>query len=311
VSGIVVFGYSDVGHACLKFLLDRQEPVVAVYTHADKPGEDIWFPSVRKLAEERGVPVVLEEDLSRPEESERLSRLAPDLILSFYYRNLIPAAVLSRARRGAFNMHGSLLPKYRGRAPVNWAVLHGEPHTGATLHEMVARADAGDIVDQEAVDIGPDDTAAEVQSRVTAAAVRVLERQIGALKSGTAPRRPQNDAEATTFGRRGPQDGEIQWTRPAREIHNLVRAVTHPYPGAFGSVRGAKTFIWKTRIPAQSRTKAGTPPGAVFVRSGRLCVACGDGNVIEVLSAQRPGGPELAGDEFARRHVMASTEEKS
>ena len=307
---LLVFAYSDVGHACLKFLLDRKENVAAVYTHEDKPGEKIWFPSVSDLAREHGVPVRTEERLGA-EELRFISSLAPDLIFSFYYRNLIPSAVLELPKLGAYNMHGSLLPKYRGRAPVNWAVLNGESQTGATLHVMVAKADAGDIVDQQAVPIDPDETAINVQAKVTQAAVTVLARQIDALKNGAAPRRPQETSQATVFGRRRPEDGAIQWTMAAAQIHNLVRAVSHPYPGAFANLFGERTMIWKTRLPADGGTKKGTAPGMVLVRGGRLCVACGDGKAIELLTVQRAGGPEMTGTEFVKRHGTAQREEKS
>jgi methionyl-tRNA formyltransferase len=308
VSGprLLVFAYSDVGHACLKFLLDRKENVVAVYTHEDKPGEQIWFPSVSALAREHGLPVRTEERLGA-DELRFISSLAPDLIFSFYYRNLIPSAVLDLPKLGAYNMHGSLLPRYRGRAPVNWAVLNGEKQTGATLHVMVAKADAGDIVDQQPVDIGPDDTAIEVQARVTQAAVTVLSRQIDNLRNGAAPRRPQDASQATVFGRRRPEDGAIQWTMTAAQIHNLVRAVSHPYPGAFADVLGERTMIWRTRLPADAGTKKGTPPGMALVRGGRLCVACGDGKAIELVTVQRAGGPEMTGAEFVKSHREAKS----
>jgi methionyl-tRNA formyltransferase len=293
---LVVFGYSDVGHACLKFLLDRGEAVAAVFTHEDRPGENLWFPSVAALARERGVPVRLGENLSAEPEASFLASLKPDLILSFYYRNLIPGAVLRAPRLGAFNMHGSLLPRYRGRAPVNWSVLKGETESGATLHVMVEKADAGDIVDQQAVPIGPDDTAMDVQARVTQAAVAVLARQIDALKAGTAPRRAQDPSQATYFGRRTPEEGLIDWSRPAAEIHNLVRAVTHPYPGAFGPLSGEDTRIWKTRLGGPSTQE----PGRARADGDRLFVACGDGREIEILQLQRTDGPETPASDFMR-----------
>ena len=294
---IVVFAYSDVGHACLKLLLDRGENVAAVYTYEDKPGEAVWFPSTAALARERGVPVFTDRDLASKEEQARLKELAPDLIFSFYYRHLIPEAVLALPRLGAFNMHGSLLPKYRGRAPVNWAVLKGETRTGPTLHVMTARADAGEIVDQEAVPIGPDDTAAEVQARVTKAAVRVLERRLEELKAGTAPRRAQDASQATKFGRRTPEDGRIDWSRPAKEVHDLVRAVTHPYPGAFTDAFGRRLWVWRTRLAGPAKA----PAGEARSDGGRLYVACGDGREVELARVQLEGGSETDGGAAAPR----------
>ncbi len=200
-------------------------------------------------------------------------------------------------RLGAFNIHGSLLPKYRGRAPVNWAVLQGEKVTGATLHWMAEKPDSGDIVDQQEVPIGPEDTALEVQRRVTAAAVQVLERRLEQLKSGSAPRRPQKEAEATTFGKRGPEDGRIDWTRTAGQVHDLVRAVTHPYPGAFTDIFGGKTYLWKTRLPGLGAHD--NFPGQIRTEGGTLYVACGDDRYVEVLRLQREGEEEMDGAVFA------------
>jgi len=163
---VAVFAYSDTGHACLKLLLERGERVVFVATHRDAPGESLWYPSVAELARSHGIePLILENPLD-PQAIARLRVAAPDLLLSFYYRRVLPEAMLSAPRLGAFNMHGSLLPKFRGRAPVNWAVLKGETSTGATLHAMTTRADAGPIVDQVAVPIGLGDTAIDGQKRV-------------------------------------------------------------------------------------------------------------------------------------------------
>ncbi len=286
---IVVFAYSDVGHACLNYLIESRANIVCVYTHQDNPWEKLWFPSVAKLARAHSIPIRIAENLQDKKEAEFLASLSPELMFSFYYRNMIPQTVLNLPRLGAYNMHGSYLPKYRGRAPVNWAVLNGETQTGATLHVMVKKPDAGDIVDQQAVAIGPDDTAAEVQERVTKAAVAVLSRQIDNLKAGRAPRTPQNQSEASYFGRRRPEDGEIDWDWPAARIHNLVRAVTHPYPGAFGKISSEKISIWKTRLQP--------------IDNDGLVVTAGDGKKLEILSLQRDGEREISGIEFLKRHA--------
>jgi methionyl-tRNA formyltransferase len=294
---IVVFAYSDTGHACVKFLLDRGEDVALVVTHADDPKERQWFPSVAELARSRGIETVVADDPREPAVLARIEAAKPDLLLSFYYRGILPDSLLRLPRLGAFNVHGSLLPKYRGRAPVNWAILSGEKVTGTTLHVMTAKPDAGDIVDQESVPIGPDDTAGEVQKRVSAAAVKILERRLEDLKNGTAPRRSQDEAAATTFGRRGPQDGHIDWSRTAEQVHNLVRAVTHPYPGAFTGIFGGKTFLWKTRLPGLGAHD--NFPGQIRMERGRLYVACGDDRYLEVLRLQREGEEEMDGSAFS------------
>ncbi len=296
---IAVFAYSDTGHACLEHLLDRRENVVLVATHRDQPDEAAWFPSVASLSRSRGVePVVMENPLDRASIS-RVRTARPDLIFSFYYRRILPEEILSEAPLGAWNMHGSLLPKFRGRAPVNWAVLKGETRTGATLHAMTERADRGPILDQEAVPIGPDDTAIEVQRRVTAAAVAVLARRLDELKSGEARPVAQDESQASRFGRRRPDDGRIDWTRPAKEVHDLVRAVARPYPGAFTDVFGAKTFVWRSRLPGLAAHD--TFPGQVRAEEERLFVACGDDHYVELLSLQAEGEPEEGAAEYLMR----------
>jgi len=283
--GLVVFAYSDIGYECLDLLIARGEAVRVVFTHEDDPGETRWFRSVAELARRHGIPVRYDEPRVGSEAAGLIAALAPDLIFSFYYRRMIPTAVLAAARRGAFNMHGSLLPRYRGKAPVNWAVLHGERETGVTFHHMVARADAGDIVDQEAVPIGPEDTAYEVMRRMVPAARRLLDRQLAALKAGTAPRRPQDEARASKFGGRRPEDGRIDWTQPAARIVNLVRAVARPYPGAFSELNGRRLMVWTAR--AAGAVSVSGRPGEVMSISP-LRVRAGEG-AVEVLEAEWAG----------------------
>jgi methionyl-tRNA formyltransferase len=273
---ILFFGYSEVGHDCLSLLLERGDNVVALITHEDNPGEKIWFKTPAAAAREKGIPVHTPEKAGAPESFERITAMRPDLILSVYYRNMIGTKILGLAPLGAFNMHGSLLPKYRGRAPINWAVLHGEPRIGMTLHRMVKEPDAGDIVDQDGVDIGPRDTAEQAFRKVLPCARRVLGRQIDALLSGTARETPQDPSQATYFGGRRPEDGRIDWSKSSREIFNLIRAVTDPYPGAFTDVGEARLMAWwaEPESPAV-RGKSG-PPGQVLSASP-LVVATGDG----------------------------------
>ncbi len=241
---ILFFGYSEVGYEALSLLIERGDNVVALITHADNPGEKIWFKTPAVAAQEHGIPVHTPENVNTPEWRERLGQLAPDLILSVYYRNMIGERILGLARLGAFNLHGSLLPRYRGRAPINWAVLHGEPRIGMTLHRMVKKADAGAIVDQDGVDLGPRDTAEQAFRKVLPCARHVLERQMDALLAGTATETPQDESQATYFGGRKPEDGRIDWRRTTVQIFNLIRAVTDPYPGAFSDVDGVRLMVW-------------------------------------------------------------------
>jgi methionyl-tRNA formyltransferase len=283
----VVFAYHNVGVRCLRVLLAHGVDVPLVVTHADSPGETIWFASVAASAAEYDIATVAPDDPNTPELLSRIGGLGPDFLFSFYYRKMLKGPLLRIAPQGALNMHGSLLPKYRGRAPVNWAVLHGERETGATLHYMTEKPDDGDIVGQTAVPILPDDTAQEVFDKVTVAAEITLDRVLRALVAGTAPRAPQNLAAGRYFGGRRPEDGIVDWNRDAATVHNLVRAVAPPYPGAFTTVGGVPARVLKTRVVAGA-----TPPTlapSLEVRDGRLFAHCGGGGTLRVLALEIGG----------------------
>ena len=266
----VVFAYHDVGCRCLQVLLAGRVEVPLVVTHEDAPGETIWFDSVAALARTHDIPVITPEDPNEPDVIERINRLAPDFLFSFYYRRMLKPALLQLPARGALNMHGSLLPKYRGRVPVNWAVIRGETETGATLHYMTAKPDQGDLVDQLAVPILPDDRAIDVFRKVTVAAELVLDRSLPQLAAGTAPRTPQDLARGSYFGGRCAEDGRIDWSRSAASIHNLVRGVAPPYPGAFCTLNGHRLRVLRT-VPIAAPVPVGWTPRLASRRRARLC----------------------------------------
>jgi methionyl-tRNA formyltransferase len=285
----VVFAYHNVGVRCLRVLLAHGVDVRLVVTHVDDPRENRWFASVADVALECGIPTCTPDDPNAADVVAQVRALDPDFLFSFYYRMLLAAPILAVPKRGALNMHGSLLPRYRGRAPVNWAVLHGERETGATLHYMTERADAGDIVAQSAVPILPDDTAKEVFDKVTVAAEVALDGVLTALISGTAPRRTQDLSAGRYFGGRRPQDGIIDWSRDATAIHNLVRAVAPPYPGARTTVDGVPALVLRTRVLNAASPPAGPP--AIEARDGRIFARCGGGGTLSVLALQIAGQP--------------------
>jgi methionyl-tRNA formyltransferase len=279
----VVCGYSEIGTIGLECLVEAGFAVPLLVTHEDTPGETIWWRSTADRARALGIEVTTARD--------RIAALRPDFLFSFYYRDLIPPAILSLASRGALNLHGSLLPRYRGRAPVNWVLVNGERETGVTLHDMDAKADHGDIVDQERVPIAFEDTARTLFDKVAAAARVVLRRSLPLLAAGTAPRHPQDHARATSFGRRTPEDGRIDWSWPALRIHNLVRAVARPWPGAFTPAGGRRLLVWRA-IP---RPAAPAEPGVILgPAEDGILVGCGDGALL-VREAQFDGGPILTG----------------
>ena len=253
-------------------LLDAGVEVPLVVTHQDDPNEARWYASLFDFSRKNNLRVLADPALAT------LDIGNPGLIFSFYYRSMLPMPLLQRARLGAFNMHGSLLPKFRGRAPLNWAILKGETETGVTLHEMVEKPDAGRIVDQQAVPIGPDESALEVFRRMTEAAELVLRRSLKNLISGKAELRANDLPQGSYYGRRRPEDGRIDWSKSAKEIHDLVRAVAPPFPGAF--TEGMK--VHKTRIEPAKKPRQQGP----YKEDGQWFAGCGDGKVLRLLEVQ-------------------------
>jgi len=290
----IVFAYHDIGCVGLQALVDAGYDVQAVFTHTDSPDENNFFSSVARVGAGLNLPVYAPEDVNHPLWVDRIRELQPDVIFSFYYRNMLSEEVLSLAPLGGFNLHGSLLPRYRGRAPVNWALLKGETETGVTLHKMVKRPDAGDIVGQLAVPISNDDIALTLHAKVRDAAKVLLTDVLPKIKQGNVSLTPQDESQASYFGRRTAADGEIHWHKSATEINNLIRAVTEPYPGAFTYLGQRKMTIWRSRPLDTAHDKK---PGTVL-SSDPLVVACGEG-ALEILAGQSESGLYVQGSRLA------------
>ncbi|MDB6082622.1 MAG: formyl transferase protein [Gammaproteobacteria bacterium] len=279
----VVFAYSEVGVRCVRELLTQGVEIPLLFTHADDPAESRWFGSVRQLAAEHGLRVETPEDPNTPEWVAQARHVDPDFLLSFYYRHMLKPAWLEVPHRGALNMHGSLLPKYRGRAPVHWAIIRGESVTGASLHYMLEKPDAGALVDQQSVPILENDTALDVSFKVADAAQRVLHRSLPKLISGTADARPLDLSQGSYFGRRRPEDGRIDWRQGARAVHDLVRAVAPPFPGAFTEVNGCRLELLETRIDdAPARHGADAAP-CLYAAEDSWYADCIDGRRIKIV----------------------------
>jgi methionyl-tRNA formyltransferase len=291
----VVFAYHDVGVRCLSVMLAHGVRIPLVVTHRDDPGENVWFESVEKLARGHDLEVATPEDPNSPAFLQKLGEISPDFLFSFYYRHMLSPAVLATAMRGAFNMHGSLLPKFRGRAPVNWAILRGEDSTGATLHEMVDKPDAGRIVDQMAVPILPDDRAIDVFRKVTVAAELVLDRALPGVLDGMAPLHAQDLSQGGYFRGRKSDDGRVDWTKGAKEIHDLVRAVAPPYPGAFTMLGGQRLRLTRTLV-LEERSAPHAPRLRYDGKS--LLAECADGGVLKIVECDLDG-KALAAATFA------------
>ncbi len=303
----VVLAYHNMGCAGLRALLRAGYEVVAVFTHSDDPNENIWFESVAEVAAEHGIPVFAPEEINHPLWVERIREMGPDILFSFYYRNLIKPAILDIPSQGCMNLHGSLLPKYRGRVPINWVLVNGEEETGVTLHYMTPRPDDGDIVAQRRIAIKDEATAKTLFDECVVLGASMLDEVLPQIKNGTAPRIPQNPADATYFGGRKPKDGQIHWAQSAQQVRNLIRAVTRPYPGAFTSSNDRKIIIWSSVVVPESEilleganvgTSSRPEPGTIL-QTEPLVVACGR-DALRIDSGQLEGSVFQSGIQLAR-----------
>jgi methionyl-tRNA formyltransferase len=306
VKSAVVFAYHNVGVRCIKALLAAGIEIKLIVTHEDNPNENIWFGSVAQLAADYEIPCITPDNPNTPEVEAQIVALNVDFLFSFYYRNMLKAPLLSAPRQGAFNMHGSLLPQYRGRVPINWAIINGETETGATLHVMNIKPDNGPIVAQQAVPIFPDDTAQEVFEKVTVAAELCLSTALPRLIAGKTDFTQQDLSQGAYYGGRTAKDGQINWHTSAKDIHNLVRAVTVPYPGAFSDIDGKRLIIWRTRQIFTKQTTDIEPITPLMYADGnRIILLCSDGAALLVLHAEF-AGETLNGKDFIR-HFGASS----
>jgi len=292
----VVLAYHDIGCIGIRALLAHGFDILAVFTYKDDPNENIWFESVAELAAARDIPVYAPTDINHPLWVDRIREMRPDILFSFYYRHMVCKEILDLPAAGCLNLHGSLLPRYRGRCPVNWVLIHGEKETGVTLHYMTPRPDDGDIVGQKRVAVDENDTALSLHRKLAAAAGDLLDALLPKIREGGRIERiPQERSSASYFGGRGPEDGEIDWSQDAASVRNLVRAVTRPYPGAFSYLGNRKCFFWQVRA-AESRGSA--PPGSVL-STNPLTIACADG-ALEVQFGQTENGVYANGRQLAQ-----------
>ena len=290
----VVFAYHDMGLAGLRALRRAGIEVACIFSHEDDPGENCWFGSVKEWAIDQAIPLYCPEKVNQPEWIARIAAFRPEVIFSFYYRHMLTDEILVIPPHGAYNLHGSLLPAYRGRCPVNWVLVRGERQTGVTLHHMVTKADAGDIVGQKVVPIERTDTAVILYKKLCDAAGGLLDELLPQMKAGKAPRLPQDIEKGSYFGGRRPEDGRIDWRWPAERIYNMIRAVTEPYPGAFCLLPdGTKLiFWWATPVEEGVRLPL-LPPGQVEIEGNRVLVRTGQGRLhladVETITGRMTG----------------------
>ncbi len=278
---VVMFGYQTWGHRTLRALLDSEHDVVLVVTHpgSDHAYEKIWDDSVAGLAEEHGIPVLLRR---RPDDEELFARLTeadPDIIVANNWRTWIPPRVFRLPRHGTLNVHDSLLPKYAGFSPLIWALINGESEVGVTAHLMNDELDAGDIVRQEAVPVGPSDTATDLFHKTVDLIAPVTLGALGLIAAGRTEFTRQDRSRASFFHKRSDEDSRIDWNWPAADLERLVRAQSEPYPSAYTHHRGKRLEVLAARV---SEGRYGGTPGRVFYREG-------DGVVIVAGADARTG----------------------
>jgi len=270
----VVFAYHDIGVRCLETLLELGIEISLVVTHQDNESEKIWFDSVAEVANKNGIEVIKPEDANSATVIERVAECKPDYIFSFYYRQMLNHQLLDIPTKGAFNIHGSLLPKYRGRVPVNWAIIHGEKECGVSLHRMELKPDAGNLLAQAAVSILRNDTAYDVFQKLKCAAENLLIEVVPEMLAGHVFETPMNLEEGSYYSGRKPEDGRIDWRMPANDIHNLIRAVAPPYPGAFFDIGSHRVEVLGSYIRGE-RARFNEP--CIYFEGENFQADCSDG----------------------------------
>ena len=297
---MIFMGTPEFAVPSLTALLDAGYAPAAVVTGPDRPrgrGQEVTPTPVKEVAREAGIDRILQpEDVTDPAFAEAMSDLAPDVITVVAYK-ILPPSVFTTATDGAFNLHGSLLPKYRGAAPINHAIMAGETETGVTTFFLEPSVDTGDIILQKRMSIGPNETAGEVHDRMKELGGEAVVETVRQIDEGTVKTRSQDDEKATPAPKIHDEDCETPWDQPAKDVHNHVRGLS-PYPGAWTLHDGTRLKLYRTR-----RAEGTGTPGEVIEADGRLVVACGTG-AVEVLTLQQPGRNRLDADDFLNGYAL-------
>ncbi len=281
----------------LEAVLRAGHEVAAVFTQPDRPkgrGQQLAMSPVKECAVAHGLRVEQPERVRRPEVVELLAGLQTEAMVVVGYGQLIPQSIIDLPRLGIINVHGSLLPKYRGAGPLQWAVANGETRSGVTTMLINAGMDTGDILLMRETDIGPEETSVELGNRLASMGAELLVETLDGVARGAITPRPQNNAEATYAPLLKKEDGRIDWQRPAAEIHRRIRGF-QPWPGCYSLFRGQGFHIWQARVVAEA---VSAPPGRMVVDGGRLRIACGGGTAIEALEVQLEGRKRIQASAF-------------
>jgi len=292
----------------LEALAGRGHQIAAVITQPDRPsgrGQNALPPPVKVAAQRLGLPVFQPERVRRPEAVELLKDLAPEAMVVVGYGQIIPQSVIDIPRLGILNVHASLLPKYRGAAPIQWAVANGESRTGVTIMRIDAGLDTGDILLAEETAILPEEDAVELGFRLAGMGARLLVRALDGLAAGEIVPEKQDHTQASYAPLLKKEDGRIDWRRTAAEIHNRARGL-QPWPGAYTSFRGQTLHVWKSR-PSAGIAPAATQPSGRIVRTRPLAVSCGAGS-LELIEVQLEGRKRISATDFANGQRLAENE---
>lgn len=318
---IVFCGTPQFAVPTLKLLLAKSDfEVTAVITQPDRPrgrGQQVFVSPVKEVAHAANLPVHQPEKIRAPEVQQFLERLYPDIIVIIAYGQIIPARLLSIPKQGWINLHASLLPKYRGAAPINWAIANGETRTGLTSMRIDAGMDTGDILLQREMEIGPNETASELAARMSEAGAPLMEETLRGLAAGTIVPRAQNHAEATVAPILKKEDGRIDWNLTGQEIYNRMRGLA-PWPGAYSTFRGQSCHLWGEPVAESSLSTevrnspflavAQSAPGALLGFKNDWFVSCGKSTLLRLQSVKLEGRKQVSASEFANGARLKSSE---
>ena len=315
---VAVFSSTAFGYRCLKdgILPAQQVQLAGILTtpakidisYSKTPVSICTHVCFDELATQAGAELAVLDAKATPSACrQHLARWKPDLLLVLGWYYMVPMAIIQTARLGCAGIHASLLPRYRGGAPIPWAIINGETRTGITLFYFDDGVDTGDVIAQRNFPIEQDDTCATVYDKATQASIETLRELLPLMAKGAAPRRRQDESQATQFPQRSPEDGCIDWGCGAKRIYDFVRAQTRPYPGAFTSFRGEKVTVWQAKRTRQS--SPGAPPGSIAGDiADAMGVWCGDGEMLAVQEVGLSDGREMTGAQFVAAHSIESGE---
>jgi len=306
---VVFMGTPEFAVASLERLLHERHEVVAVFTQPDRPagrGQRLTASPVKQLALARGLAVFQPERVGRGTSLETLKELGPDLTIVAAFGQILPQALLEVPRYGSINVHASLLPRYRGAAPIQRAIWNGDRQTGISIMQMDAGLDTGAVWAQRSIEIGPDETFGELQQRLATVGADLLAETLSEVDSGHKKPEPQDNEQATLAPRIRKEEGRVDWSRPSVSVHDQIRAL-NPWPAAFSWLRDQRTTIWRSSISAVA--KRDLRPGTIAdLSEDSIGVVCGDNSLLRLFELQWPGRRRLSAPDFARGLALESGE---